>query len=117
MPRYPSGVSFNNLSLVPMSFDHRVGLFTAALAVLTALVAGVAPAWRQSSAASERMLRALAHLREGLSGRVARAILAVEVTIATVIVAGTALVGVSAWRFLNQPLGFEPAHRAECLGP
>ena len=114
VPQYPSGGGAN-MSLVPMSFDHRVAGFTAALAVLTALAAGIVPAWRHASSAHEQVQRTLAQVRDRLSGRTARAILTLEVTIAATIVASAALVGTSAWLFLHQPLGFDPSHRYSCV--
>jgi predicted permease len=109
VPLYPTGN--RNMSLVPMSFDARVGLYTALLAGVTAVVAGVAPAVRQFSPAARRSVHALASVRDSFTGRTARTILALEVALATVILTGTALVGFSAWRFLHQPLGFDPAFR------
>lgn len=109
VPKYPT--AGRNMSLVPFDFDHRAWLFTAALASLAALAASIVPAWWRSSATGGRVVRALAGLREGLRGRTARAILTAEVALATTILTGTTLVGVSAWRFLHQPLGFDPSHK------
>jgi predicted permease len=111
VPQFPSGP--RNMSLVPMSFDVRVGIYTAILVATIAALTALLPALRYSVSTDGRLARVLSSIRDGVSGRASRAILMVEVSLATVIMSGTLLVGVSAWHFLHKPLGFDPSDRVE----
>lgn len=105
VPEMPS--AGRNLALVPMLFDTRVIVFATGLGFLVALLGGVWPAWQaMSQAAAGAGDRTTRRAR-----RVTRAILVSQLTVATVIVVGTAFIGLGIYRYLNQPLGVDLANR------
>ncbi len=109
VPGYPSGG--RNLALVPMAFDARVTVVAIVVGVIISLCGVVWPAWH----ATRRPLRAITR-RSAASGgeistRVSRVILASEVAVATIIMAGTMFMSVGIWRYLNQPFGFDITDR------
>jgi predicted permease len=103
--------SGRNLALVPMLFDWRVVLFAAALGMIVALIAGCWPAWW----ALRRPMRWIARSHPGpapaVSARISRSILACELALATVVLAGTTFAGIGIWQYLHQPLGFDYTDR------
>ena len=89
--------------------DARVLLFTAALAVAAALLAGLLPALAASR------LSFAEHLREGrregtggTSGRMRGALIAAEVALAFVLLAGSALLVQTLWTIRGTDRGFDP---------
>lgn len=105
IPLYPT--QGRNLALVPMSFDARVVVFAAGLAGLLGLVGGLWPAVRLSRRSNVHLIRQPGAAPGGLRARASRVILGAEVAVATVIMVATALVGMNAWRHLNQPTGLD----------
>lgn len=101
VPEMPS--AGRNLALVPMLFDARVMVFAIGLGLLVALLGGVWPAWQaigQASAASGHRATHAGH-------RISKSLLISQLSVATVIVVGTAFIGLGIYRYLNQPLGVE----------
>jgi predicted permease len=105
VPSYPT--AGRNLSLVPMSFNWRVVLFSAALALAVAIAGALIPAIRYSRARGFSLSRSPGGAARVVRYRSALLLLAAEIAVATVVMVGTLVVGLSIWRFLNQPLGFE----------
>jgi len=98
-----------NLAMMPISFDGRVMLVAAAFGLLAVVAGGLWPArraWRTS-------LDARVRGTDRRSARLARLILASELTVVTVVGAGAVFAGQGIYRYLNKPLGFEYADRVE----
>lgn len=105
VPEMPS--AGRNLALVPMLFDARVMVFAIGLGFLVALLGGVWPAWQaigQAGAASGNRATHAGH-------RVSKGLLISQLTVATVIVVGTAFIGLGIYRYLHQPLGVDLTDR------
>lgn len=109
VPQYPS--SFRNLALVPVIFDARVMLACAGLGGLLAVVGAGWPAWRSVRRPVSWSARRQTGAPGSVSSRLSRVILATEVAVATVIMAGTAFIGVGIFGYLHQPLGFDVEDR------
>lgn len=111
VPQLPT--AGRNLSMVPMVFDARVVAFAVTLGLIMAVAGGLWPAWR----ALRRTLVAPARTAGGvgftISHRLARLILASELTVATMVVVGSVFVGLGIYRYLNQPLGFDYTDRVQ----
>ena len=106
VPQLPTGG--RNLSMVPMIFDSRIMAISAVAGLLTAAIGGLWPArhaWRGS-------LLARTGTNAGLSRRVARLILASELTVVTMVAVGVVFAGLGVYRYLNQPLGYDYRDRA-----
>jgi predicted permease len=101
VPELPTGG--RNLAMVPVLFDTRVLIMSAALGLVAATAGGLWPAWR----AWRGSMAARTRPSSRLAPRVARVLLASELTVVTVVAVGAAFVGVGIHRYLNQPLGFE----------
>jgi len=98
-----------NLAMMPVMFDGRVMLIAATFGVLAAVVGGLWPArraWRMS-------LHARARGMTRRSVRLARMILASELTVVTVVGAGAIFAGQGIYRYLHKPLGFDITDRVE----
>jgi len=94
-----------------ISLSAPVALFTAAVSVWTAIVFGMAPAWRASRVdLSEALKRggrgAVGSRRHGLS----RIMVVVEVAFSLVLLAGAGLLMESVLRMETAPLGFDADH-------
>jgi predicted permease len=98
-----------NLSMMPVLFDTRVMLIAAALGLLAAVVGGLWPARRAWRTPLDVRARGTTRRSAGL----ARAILASELTVVTVVGAGAIFAGQGIYRYLNKPLGFEVTDRVE----
>jgi predicted permease len=115
------GADSGTLALVSMQFDGRVAAFAIAMGALVAFCGGLWPAWR----AVRGRLAAPGGSRGAVPARVplrlSRAIVASQVALSTVVLAGTVFAGIGIWRFLNQPIGFDMddrfAVRFESAGP
>ena len=105
VPTYPT--SGRNLSLVPMMFDHRVVWFAIVVGLVLVGYGGWWPARRAIRQPLILALRGTSAVPAALRTRVARVILASELMIATVVLAGAVFLGMGIWRYLNQPLGFD----------
>lgn len=106
------------LALVPeevpfwldFSPDHRVLLFTLAAVVVSCLFSGLAPAWHASRADPMK------HLRSGSPGggdkprgqRLRGTLVAVEVAVALLLLAGTSLMARTTWNLQQADPGFNP---------
>ncbi len=91
-------------------FDWRVFAFCAALTVATGLLFGLAPAWRATRTEAGAGLKETTHTatrRAGLSGR---ALVALQLTLATMLVAGAGLFLRTVVKLDAVPLGFNPDH-------
>ena len=98
-----------NLSMMPVMFDGRVMLIGAAFGLLAAVAGGLWPArraWRASLTGSVRN-------PTRPTARLARVILASELTVVTIVAAGAVYAGTGIYRYLNKPLGFDIADRVE----
>ena len=99
----PGGIDIDNLGL---SIDRVALAATAALSVLTGLLFGVAPAWRASRA---EILPALREESRSASGttRPRGALVAAQVALSLVLLAGAGLFLRSLVHALDMPLGFD----------
>ncbi|HET7563841.1 MAG TPA: ABC transporter permease [Gemmatimonadaceae bacterium] len=90
-----------------IALDGRVFSFAVAIAALTALLVGFAPAFRASRAALGGVLRQASH---GLSsrGRLRSAVVVVQFALSFVLLAGAGLLTQSLLRLNSVPLGFDP---------
>ena len=93
-----------------ISIDWRVAAFTAAITVLTALLIGAVPAWRAMHENAADALRSGARtaLGHGAASRARRVLVAAEVALAVVTLAGAGLMLRSLWSLQGADLGFEP---------
>lgn len=90
--------------------DLAVFAFTAAIALAATLMTGVGPALRSTSRGSESMRETSASLRPLEHRRFwPRALLALEVAVALVLITGASLLGYSLVKLHQLPLGFDPA--------
>jgi predicted permease len=90
--------------------DPTVFAFTAAIAVVVTLLAGAAPALRSTGRRLENLRETGATLRAVERRRWwPRALLALEVAVALVLVTGASLLGYSLLKLHQTPLGFDPA--------
>ena len=106
-------------SLVPIQMppwmtvrvDARVGAFLAGIALLTAVVAGMAPTVRRSARAPYSALKDGARGSSGGLGqkRVRDALVVSEVAVALVLLVGAALLLQSVWRLHHVDLGYRTA--------
>ncbi len=84
-------------------------VFAAALALLTTVIAGFAPAWRASKAGISASLNSGGRSSGGPSRqRLARGLIATEVALSLVLLAGAGLMIQSTMNFASAPLGFRP---------
>ena len=79
-----------------IAIDLRVFLFTCAVSVAAAVLAGVVPAFRSSTADLRR------------HSRTADALVVSEIALATVLLAATGLTAKSVWILFHQDMGFRP---------
>ncbi|MBV9499138.1 MAG: ABC transporter permease [Acidobacteriaceae bacterium] len=90
--------------------DFVVFAFTAAVALAATLLTGVAPALRSTDRRLENLREASFSLRAVERSRFwPRALLALEVAVALVLVTGASLLGYSLVKLHQLPLGFDPA--------
>jgi predicted permease len=96
--------------LEAIAIDWRVVAFTAAITGLTALFIGLVPAWRAARENAADALRAggRSATAHGATGRARRALVAAEVTLAVVTLAGSGLLLRSLWTLQRANLGFDP---------
>jgi predicted permease len=81
--------------------------FTAAISVATALLFGALPAWRASRLDGIESLRVGRSSTQAPPQRVMKALIAVEMALSLVLLAGAGLLMQSALRMGSEPLGFE----------
>ncbi len=102
-----NGISSLQIDTAP---DVTVFAFTAAVAVAATLLTGVAPALRSTGRRLENLREASFTLRAVERRRFwPRALLALEVAVALVLVTGASLLGYSLAKLHQLPLGFDPA--------
>ena len=90
----------------PITINWQILAFTALLAILSALLFGLAPAWKASRFDLNAVLK-----KEGRRTHlVAKYLVISEVALSLVLLAGTALMVESLHRLISTPLGFQPAH-------
>ena len=89
--------------------NGRVALFTFGLTLLTALVFGLAPAWRAAGVAVNEALKAGApQAGSATGGRLRGALVVTEIALAFVLLVGAGLMTRSLLRLLNSNPGFDP---------
>jgi hypothetical protein len=101
------GSDDDTFAVLAVVFDARVVLAALAAGALVTVLGAGWPIWK----AVRTITRPLASLRPRgaprLSVRFSTAIIACQVAAATVILVGTASVGLGIWRYVEQPLGFD----------
>ena len=90
--------------------DERVLLFTAIIAVTTALLFGLLPAVRLSGVDSSTLMRSGTRGGSVRRGRIWSTLVAIEVAMAVVLLIGSGLLLHSFARVMNVRLGFDPEH-------
>lgn len=109
------GISSLHVDTAP---DLAVFAFTAAIALAATLLTGVAPALRSTDGRLESLRDASFTLRAAERRRFwPRALLALEVAVALVLVTGTSLLGYSLVKLHQLPLGFDPAGLVHVVMP
>jgi predicted permease len=98
---FNSGSRFQNLSVTP---DATVLLYTMAGCVVTALIAGLYPAWQAARTDVSRRLVAAAQARRAVTRR---ALILVQVTLAAVLLYGATLFAHSLRNLKLTPLGYD----------
>ena len=98
-----------NLAMMPVLFDTRVMLIAATLGALAAVAGGLWPARRAWRSSLDARVRGTTRR----SSRLARVILASELTVVTVVGAGAIFASQGIYRYLNRPLGFDLTDRVE----
>ena len=95
---------------VVLAVNGRVLAFASATAALTAVAFGVLPAWRASRANISAALQSSGRTFAGPAGggRIARALVAVQVACAMMLLVGAGLLAESIARLGSTPLGFNP---------
>ena len=98
--------------LAPVGIDARVLLFTCGLAVLSAVLFGLAPAWQLVAGEPHEALQEAASRGAGgrASGWTRRLLVAAEVAVALVLVTGATLLARSFTALLRVPPGFSADH-------
>jgi predicted permease len=93
-----------------ITIDWRVVLFTGLVTGVTALLIGVVPAWRAAHGNAADTLRDGSRVatQHGTASRARRVLVAAEVMLAVVTLAGAGLLVRSLWNLQNAPIGFEP---------
>jgi putative ABC transport system permease protein len=90
-----------NYVTLDLSMDARMMAFTAAVAILTGLLFGVAPAWRET--ATNLNARGVV---EGSRFGLGKALVTVQVALSFVLVAGAGLMLSTFWKLTSMDLGF-----------
>jgi putative ABC transport system permease protein len=90
-----------------VSLSGRVFAFAAAATLLSALAAGLLPAWRSTRSLHER-LRSRGDVSEPASARTLHGLVVVEVTSAVLLVVGAALLIQTVLNLQRRELGFDP---------
>lgn len=109
------GISSLHIDTAP---DLAVFAFTAAVAIAATLLTGVGPALRSTGRRLEGLRDASFTLRSAERRRFwPRALLALEVAVALVLVTGTSLLGYSLVKLHRLPLGFDPSGLVHIVMP
>lgn len=110
VPEFPT--VGRNLAMVPMVFDARVIAVAGCLGMAVALVSGL---WPSLAAVRRAPTLRSSRTTNTVSGRVTRALLASELSVAVVVLVGACFIGIGIYRYLNQPLGFDYRDRTEAF--
>lgn len=89
-----------------LAIDSRTLAFTVLLAITSALIFGLLPAWKASRHDVNTLLRAGGNSRQ----RAARMFIVSEVALSLMLLAGAGLLIKSLFQMTKAPLGFQPAH-------
>ena len=89
-----------------LAIDSRTLVFTVLLAIASALIFGLLPAWKASRHDVNTLLKSGSRSTQ----RAAKAFIVSEVALSLMLLAGAGLLIRSLFRMTNAPLGFEPAH-------
>jgi predicted permease len=91
------------------SIDPAVLAFAVGVSLAAVLAAGVVPAWRAASAGAQEGLAGSGRCVAGAAGgRLSKGLVAAEVALAVVLVAGAGLMLRSLWNLYTEELGFNP---------
>lgn len=93
-----------------VSLDGRVLAYTLAIAFVTSVLFGMAPAWRATDLAASDVLKSTSRGIRGGRRRVSRALVAVQVGLSLLLVVGAALSVTSLRKLGAVPLGFDSEH-------
>jgi predicted permease len=110
VPEFPT--VGRNLSMVPMVFDARVVAVAGTLGMLVAVASAI---WPSLAAVRRPPTVGTTRTTMTVSGRLTRALLASELSVAVVVLVGACFIGIGIYRYLNQPLGFDYRGRAEAF--
>ncbi len=104
VPVFPTGG--RNMSLVPMNFGARAIAMTLMLALVMSLLGAVVSSWRLIRRDALALSRTPGAARTTFRAKTASALVICEVAVASIVLLGAVTVGLSAWKFLNQDLGY-----------
>jgi predicted permease len=91
------------------SIDPAVMAFAAAVSLAAVLMSGLVPAWRAASAGAQEGLAGSGRGIAGAAGgRLSKGLVAAEVALSVVLVAGAGLMLRSLWNLYTEDLGFNP---------
>jgi putative ABC transport system permease protein len=93
---------------VVVSLSAPVLAFAAVLTVLTAVLFGLAPAWKASRIDLNEALKSGGRVAQGGRHRFGKGLIVAEVTLTVVLLAGAAMLIQTMRRFEGAPLGFNP---------
>ena len=109
----PKDMAANMPFLEGVGFNAHIGVFAAAIALLSALLLAATPATRL---VRQKVRDGLAEGDRGAAGlfwrRLGANLVVVELAVAVVLLAGAGLLGRSFYSLLHVPLGFDPDHVA-----
>jgi putative ABC transport system permease protein len=100
-----------NLVFLDLSVDTRVLAFTAGVSILTALIFGLAPAWRSAAVNPQVAMKANARgVIEGSRFGIGKALVVAQVALSLILVAGAGLMLSTFFRLETLDAGFDREH-------
>jgi putative ABC transport system permease protein len=106
-----SNVYHENRVFLDLSIDFRVLTFTAGVAIITALVFGLAPAWRSTRVDPQLVMKANARgVTKGGTSEFGKLLVVVQVALSLVLVAGASLLLATFLKLETLNPGFEREH-------
>ncbi|HLK69959.1 MAG TPA: ABC transporter permease [Bryobacteraceae bacterium] len=101
----------DNKVVLDLSIDLRVLAFTAGVSILTALIFGLAPAWRSSAVNPQSAMKANARgVIEGSRFRIGKALVVAQVALSLVLVVGAGLMLATFFKLETLDAGFDRQH-------
>ncbi|HEV1286801.1 MAG TPA: ABC transporter permease, partial [Bryobacteraceae bacterium] len=97
--------------VLDLAIDRRMLAFTAAIAILTGLLFGIAPAWRGTRVQPQAAMKANSRgVIEGSKFGLGKVLVMVQVALSLVLVVGAGLMLSTFWKLATLDAGFDQAH-------